>query len=424
METRGRKRRSSQAELDAAVEAVLAGASYKRAEALTGVPASTVQGYVVRWGFVRRSVPVSGTNKRFIDRVRGSTFRAAPGVERGAMTGERKRRPGSLSASEREEIRVGIEAGESDEAIAARLGRHRSTVWREVAANGGRRHYRAAAAEERAARAALRPKSPWTEERPSLWETVQGLLRAKKWSPEQIAERLRKEYPDQPEWWVSHEAIYQAVFVQAKGELRKELTACLRSGRARRRPRSRASTARSAILGMVNISERPAEVEDRAVPGHWEGDLIIGEGGASAVATLVERTTRMGMLIKLDNRTAEHVATAVADNIVRLPITWPGPSPGIRGSRWRRTPSSRSPPASRSTSATPILPGNAAATRTGTASSASSCRRARTCRSTPKTTSTPSPPCSTSVPARPWHGRLQRNDSTNLSRPPLACGWD
>jgi len=324
----GMTRRCSQAELDAAVEAVVAGASYKRAEALTGVPASTVWEYIKRWGFVRRSVPVCGTNKRFIDRVRVSTSSTGLVDERGAMTCERKRRLGSLSFSEREEIRVGIETGESNDEIASRIGRHRSSIWREIAANGGRGCYRAAEAEERAARAARRPKTPWTEERPWLWEEVQGLLRTKKWSPEQITCRFRKEHPDQPEWWVSHEAIYQAVFVQAKGELRKELTACLRTGRARRRPRSRASYVRALMLGMVNISERPAEVEDRAVPGHWEGDLMIGEGGASAVATLVERTTRMGLLIKLDDRTAEHVASAVAKNIVRLPehlarsLTW------------------------------------------------------------------------------------------------------
>ena len=273
METRGRKRRSSQSDLDAAVEAVLAGASYRSAEALTGVPHSTVRGYVRRWGFVRRRVPRGGP-KRVVDGVKVSTFRTGLGDERWAMTRERKRRPGSLSASEREEIRVGIEVGASDEAIGSRIGRHRSTVWREIAANGGRGRYRGAEAEERAARVARRPKDPWTEERAWLWEEVQGLLRTKKWSPEQIAHRLRKEHPDQPEWWVSHEAIYQAVFIQAKGELRKELAACLRSGRARRRPRSRASFGRASILGMVNISERPPEVEDRAVPGHWEGDLV------------------------------------------------------------------------------------------------------------------------------------------------------
>ena len=245
-----------------------------------------------------------------------------------AMFQERTRRPGTLTLSQREEIRVGIEHRWSDAEIAARIGCVRSTVWREIARNGGRRRYRAAVADNRAARKACRRRDGWILERPQVWARVQELLLTKKWSPQQISRTLRSEHPGEPQWCVSHEAIYQAIFVQAKPELRKQLAACLRSGRVRRVQHGRASRGGNGIVGMINISERPAEADDRAVPGHWEGDLIIGAYGRSAVATLVERSTRFGMLIKIDSKNAAHVADRIAEHLVTLPahltrsITW------------------------------------------------------------------------------------------------------
>jgi IS30 family transposase len=240
-----------------------------------------------------------------------------------------QRRRDVLTLGEREEIRVGIDRGESDAVIGSRIGRHRSTVWREIRSNGGRGAYRAGRADERADDAARRQRPCWVETRPWLWDIVVDELRELTWSPQQIAARLRRDHPDDPSWWVSHETIYQAIYVQAKGELRRELAAALRSGRARRRPHGRSAAAKEGkIRNKVMISDRPGEVEDRAIPGHWEGDLVNGKQGKSAVSTLVERSTRFGMLIRLENKTSEHVTERIAQHITTLPdhlvrsLTW------------------------------------------------------------------------------------------------------
>ena len=231
-----------------------------------------------------------------------------------------------LSLDERVEIALGIESGLSFTAIAARLSRSVSTVSREVNRNGGRCGYRPVAAHRDAEASARRPKLTKLAENPELRARVVADLE-RLWSPQQIARRLRDEHPDAPEQWVSHETIYKSLYVQGRGELRRELARCLRSGRAQRRRPGRSDT-RGRITDMVLISQRPAEVADRAVPGHWEGDLIVGKDGKSAIATLVERSTRYVMLAKVSDQRAETLRAALTPLIQRLPehlrrtLTW------------------------------------------------------------------------------------------------------
>jgi IS30 family transposase len=234
--------------------------------------------------------------------------------------------PGRLRLADREEISLGIRSGQSFTAIAAGLGKAVSTVSREVAANGGRADYRAWRAHQRARAQARRPK-PFKLSGARLAAQVTEWLKDW-WSPQEIAGRLRMEFADDPMMQVSHETIYQSLFVQGRGELRRELARCLRTGRVKRRSRRRRENT-GQLRDMVMISERPAEVADRAVPGHWEGDLIIGTDLRSAVGTLVERTTRYVMLLHLpDGRDALGVERALREAITTLPeqlrrsLTW------------------------------------------------------------------------------------------------------
>jgi IS30 family transposase len=231
-----------------------------------------------------------------------------------------------LSLDEREEISRGIAKGESLRSVADRLGRSSSTVSREVRINGGCGQYRAVEAHRASRRRAKRPKVMKLEECPRLRETVEEKL-SLWWSPAQISLWLETEYRDNQEMQVSHETIYQSLYVQGRGALRKELWRALRTGRARRRSQGRPGSTKGQIRDMVMISERPAEVEDRAVPGHWEGDLIMGKRKTS-IGTLVERHSRYVMLFHVSDNTAESVRVALTDTVKRLPehlwqsLTW------------------------------------------------------------------------------------------------------
>jgi IS30 family transposase len=234
-----------------------------------------------------------------------------------------------LSMEEREEISRGLAADLSIRAIAEGLDRSPSTVCREVSANGGRTKYRALQADRGAQKRALRPKRAKLARCRRLRSTVERKLEAL-WSPQQISAWLAETYPDDPEMQVSHETVYQSLFVQSRGALKKELHTCLRTGRAMRRAKAytKGGVGQGQLTNMVMISERPAEVADRAVPGHWEGDLIFGRK-MTAIGTLVERHSRYVILLKLPNgHGAEAVRKAMTKRILTLPaqlrrsITW------------------------------------------------------------------------------------------------------
>lgn len=232
----------------------------------------------------------------------------------------RRRGPAVLVLDEREEISRGIAAGRSIRGIAAGLGRSPSTVSREVARHGGRSTYRAIEADGRAWELALRPKlCRLASHRRLRWRVAEKL--ALDWSPEQISGWLKREFPADEGLQVSHETIYRSLFIQARGVLKKELLGHLRARRRMRYPKGGTTPSRlpGQIVDAISIRERPAEVEDRAVPGHWEGDLLSGTNN-SHMATLVERHSRFAMLIKLPGKDSTSVVSALSKQVRKLPL--------------------------------------------------------------------------------------------------------
>ena len=282
-----------------------------------------------RGEFITDAAAAAGTYRK-----QGTRWVAANGGVRPRRGRDLKGR--CLSFREREEIGLGRAAGESLRVIAARLGRSPSTISRELARNADSRGgYRASSAHARAYDRASRPKPAKLATNLVLRGKVEQDLK-KRYSPEQISGRLRADFPEDPEMWVSPETIYQSLYVQSRGALRRDLTKCLRTGRALRQPSRKPGQRKNRIPNMINIAERPPAVEDRAVPGDWEGDLIIGKQNQSAIGTLVERQTGYAMLVHLPSGyKPEQVRDALATKITTLPtslrrsLTWDqGPEMG------------------------------------------------------------------------------------------------
>jgi IS30 family transposase len=271
-----------------------------------------------------RRLAATGMPSRQIGRVMGRADRTVGDyIDRMKQRPPRVRTRASvqLTLGEREEISRGLAEGHSIRSIASGMSRSPSTVCREVARNGGRRRYRAVRAEDRAWVSGRRPKVAKLAGDPVLRAVVEEKL-ALQWSPQQISGWLRTEFADEVGMRVSHETIYLSLFVQSRGALRRELAHELRRGHLSRRPRGYSPmNGQGQLRDTVHISERPAEAEDRAVPGHWEGDLLLGTS-STCIATLVERQSRFVMLVKIPGRrTSQEVTTALANKIQELPET-------------------------------------------------------------------------------------------------------
>jgi IS30 family transposase len=286
----------------------------------------TAEQKVELWERWKQGQSISSISRALERKTKGGVQRIVV-VHGGIAPSARRRAAWTLELGEREEISRGIAAGLAIRAIARCLGRSPSTISREIARNGGKQAYRATRADKKAWERALRPKRCRLACSEQLrWLVTQKL--AMQWSPQQIAGWLRREYPGDPGMRISHEAIYRSLFIQSRGVLKKELTAHLRTRRQMRLAKgSQTRTGQGQILDMISIRERPAEAEDRAVPGHWEGDLLAGANDTNIV-TLVERHSRFTMLVKLARRDSATVVAALAERISTLPeelrrsLTW------------------------------------------------------------------------------------------------------